>query len=361
MEQGGDAVNFAWQGGEPTLMGLDFFRQVVASQREFGRSGQVCGNGLQTNGVLINEEWADFLLEYRFLVGLSLDGPEDVHNRFRSTTDGRGSWSRAVRARDILLNRGVAVNALVVVNDESVRRAREIYGFHKEGGLEHMQFIPCVEPDPARRGRLSPVSVTSDAYGRFLCELFDLWTADFRNGEPTTFVRWFDDVFYTYVGLPAPECALLPECGVYLTVEHNGDVFPCDFFVEPDNRLGNVMNDRLTDLLNGRSQRKFGAQKSGRPPECGDCRWLRNCWAGCPKDRRALGDPSGSNPLCMAFKTFFGHADPFFRKLAEEWRRNRAGPPAPAAPASPGPGAGRNEPCPCGSGRKFKRCCGARR
>jgi uncharacterized protein len=397
MEEGGDAVNYAWQGGEPTLMGVDFFRKAVALQARFGRPGQTVGNGLQTNGVLINGEWADFLLDACFLVGLSLDGPQPVHDRYRCAASGRGSWRDAVRARDMLLGRGVAVNAMSVVTSASQGSAREMYEFHKSGGLVHMQFIPCVEPDPLRPGALSAESVTAEGYGRFLRETFDLWTADFRNGGPTAFVRFFDDVFYAYAGLAPPECTLLPECGVYLAVEHNGEVFPCDFFVEPGLRLGNVMRDGLGDMLNSKAMTRFGEVKSALPPECADCEWFANCRAGCPKDRRALGDPSGSNPLCGAFKAFFGHADPFFRRLAEDWKaahgrvsgqgpgqgpgragahasgpslRDGTGPmgregsvTGQASLGGPGPGpsnrAGRNDPCPCGSGRKYKHCCGA--
>jgi uncharacterized protein len=321
MEHGGDTVHFAWQGGEPALMGLDFFRRAVALQMRYGRPGQIVGNGLQTNGVLIDGAWPEFLRDSRFLVGLSLDGPERVHDMHRSAASGRGSWKETVRARELLLEGGVAVNAVSVVTAEFSRIGGEIYEFHKAGGLVHMQFIPCVEPDPQKPGVLSAESVAAGAYGRFLCDIFDLWSGDFRNGEPTTFVRFFDDLFHSYVGLPPPDCSMQADCGTYLVVEHNGDVFPCDFFVENGLRLGNVSAHRLSDLLNSEAMARFGSVKSALPRECRECPWLAHCHAGCPKDRRALGNPSGPNPLCGAFRMFFSHADPFFRKLAEEWMR----------------------------------------
>ncbi len=354
MRAGGQQVSFGWQGGEPTLMGRHFFERAVQYQIRYGRPGQVVGNGLQTNGILIDENWARFLAEAKFLVGLSLDGPQHIHDRYRRMRGGQSSWRRVVRARDLMLNAGVEVNALIVVNDYSVRFAREIYEFHKENGLVHMQFIPCVETDPTDPTRAAPFSVDAEAYGRFLCELFDLWMADFRHGEPTTFIRWFDSLFFTYVGLPAPECTLLEECGVYVVVEHNGDVFSCDFFVEPRWYLGNVLEGRLIDFLNSERQREFGRVKKQLPQECRTCPWLRHCWGGCPKDR--LRDPrdQGSNHFCLSYKMFFEHADKRFQELARRWKAQQE-----AARARPRK-VGRNDPCPCGSGLKYKHCCGAR-
>jgi uncharacterized protein len=313
MNDGGPQLSFGWQGGEPTLMGLAFFEQAVRYQAQFGRSGQVVGNGLQTNGLLIDQSWAAFLREHQFLVGLSLDGPEHIHNRYRGQ-----SWHQVVRARDLLLNAGVAVNALIVVNAYSVQFPREIYDFHKKAGLNHLQFIPCLEPSLNGGTTTADFSISADRYAEFLCEWFDLWRADFRYGQPRIFIRWFDSLFYTYVGWAAPECTLLPECGNYLVVEHNGDVYSCDFFVNPDWHLGNVTSGRLIDFLNSPRQTDFGILKSQWPVECGDCSWFRHCHGGCPRERRF--SPAGSNHLCAAWKIFFRHADPFFKTLAEKWQ-----------------------------------------
>ena len=313
------AVSIGWQGGEPTLMGLEFFRKAVALETRFGQ-GKTVGNGLQTNGILIDDRWAGFLAEYEFLVGLSIDGPEHVHDRYRRHAGGRPTWRQTADAARLLLDAGVAVNALVVVNDHSARFAREIYDFHKSLGLVHMQFIPCIETDPLDPGRAAPYSVSGEAFGEFLRAIFDLWRADFRGGEPTTFVRYFDSVFHRYVDREAPECDLLPECGTYVVVEHDGGVYACDFFVEDRWKLGNVREGKLVHMLNSARQADFGKAKAHLPPACRSCEWLPFCRGGCPKDR--IRDPrdGGLSHFCAAYQAFFAHADGEFKKLAEEWK-----------------------------------------
>lgn len=343
-------LSIGWQGGEPTLMGLPFFKKAVELEQRYGR-GKTVGNGLQTNGMLLDREWAEFFREFSFLVGLSIDGPAHVHDRYRRTHGGGLTWQRVRDTARLLLDAGVSVNALTVVNDYSVMFPREIYEHHKDLGLSFMQFIPCVESDPAHPGLPAPFSVPAAQYGAFLCEIFDLWRADFVGDSPTTSVRFFESLLFSCAGFSPPECTLCEECGVYLVVEHNGDVYACDFFVDPSWRLGNVMQDRLESLLNGERQTEFGRMKARLPEGCADCRWISLCRGGCIKDRVRAGDMKG-NFLCEAFKIFFAHADGELRGLVERWRRrqdarNRAG------------GIGRNDPCPCGSGKKYKRCCGA--
>ncbi|MBU2549230.1 MAG: anaerobic sulfatase maturase [Proteobacteria bacterium] len=359
MEQAGPEISVGWQGGEPTLMGLDFFQRAVAFEERYGR-GQVVGNGLQTNGLLLDRKWAAFFRRYRFLIGLSLDGPEHVHDHYRRSLSGQGSWERAVGAARLLLDERVEVNALSVVNDHSACFPDEIYAFLKETGLSYMQFIPCVETDPLNPGRAAPFSVSAEHYGAFLCRVFDLWRADFVDGRPTTSIRFFDSVFYLYAGLTAPECTLRPECGTYLVVEHNGDVFACDFFVEDQWRLGSLLESRLVDLLNSNRQVEFGRIKSRLPGRCRDCRWLPLCRGGCPKDRQRDSRDKGVSHFCAAYHMFFQHADPFLRRLAREWKaRQDLAQPAPSpAELPPGLKIGRNDPCFCGSGLKYKKCCG---
>lgn len=343
-------ISIGWQGGEPTLMGLPFFQKAVDLEQRYG-CGKTVGNGLQTNGMLLNREWADFFRNYNFLIGLSIDGPEHVHDCYRRMQSGGVTWQRVRDAAKLLLDAGVSVNALSVVNDYSVGFPREIYEHHKELGLPFMQFIPCVESDPAHPGSKAPFTVPAEQYGKFLCEVFDFWRADFAGDTPTTSVRFFESLLFSYAGFPPPECTLCEECGVYLVVEHNGDVYACDFFVEPSWRLGNVMQDSMHSLLNGERQTAFGRMKVQLPAICAECEWLSLCRGGCVKDRLRTGTMK-ENHLCGAFKTFFAHADGEFRALVEKWRRRQDA-------RERAVGIGRNDPCPCGSGKKYKKCCGA--
>jgi len=315
------AVSIGWQGGEPTLMGLPFFEKAMALQIRYGK-GKSVGNGLQTNGLLLDKSWAKFLKEYNFLVGLSLDGPEHIHNRYRLRAGGQNTWADVVDRARLLLDEGVEVNALVVVNDYSVRFPQEIYAFEKASGLNHMQFIPCVETNPADKSRAASFSAPADAFGKFLVKVFDLWLADFKDGLPTTFIRFFDSLFFRYVDREPPECDLLAECGTYVVVEHNGDVYACDFFVEEGWKLGNVRQGNLIHMLSSARQRQFGRMKTDLPAVCQACEWLSVCRGGCTKDR--LRDPRdrGQNHFCAGYKMFFAHADPHLRRLAETWKKS---------------------------------------
>ncbi|MBN1154245.1 anaerobic sulfatase maturase [candidate division KSB1 bacterium] len=361
MQQGAKQVSFGWQGGEPTLMGLPFYRKAVQLQQKYG-NGQTVGNGLQTNGILIDNDWAKFLRDYHFLVGLSLDGPRHVHDHYRKMLGGAGSWSTVNDHLKMMLDNDVEVNALVVVNDYSVNFPEEIYTFHKESGLNFMQFIPCVENDPKNTESTASFSVPADRLGEFWCKLFDLWINDFEEGKPTTSIRYFDSLFYRYVDLDAPECTLLPSCGNYIVVEHNGDVYSCDFFVDPEWKLGNVMHEKLIDMLNSERQHEFGRMKANWPEECDDCKWLKYCYGGCTKDR--IRDPADDtqNHFCEAYKTFLEYSHETFTRLAGQWkmeqereaRKYRIQQLIDSGEIRPN----RNDPCPCGSGLKFKRCCG---
>ena len=324
MKQSGDEVSITWQGGEPTLMGLPFFKKVIEFETKYGQR-KVVGNGLQTNGLLLNEEWADFLKEYNFLVGISLDGPKHIHDHYRKTPNGKGTWEIVSRNAKMLVSRGVEVNAMMTITDYSADFAKEIYQYHKQMGLGYMQFIPIVETDKTNAAQSAPYSVTGEKYGRFLCSIFDLWMADYANGSETTSVRHIESVFHRYVGKEAPECPLKRECGVYLVVEHNGDVYPCDFFVTPEMKLGNIADDQLIDLLNSDKMTAFGKLKTVLPVDCTTCRWKPYCYGGCTKDRvRDLRD-KGDNHLCIAYKMFLAHADPMLLALASRFHEARAG------------------------------------
>lgn len=322
MAQSDRHISFGWQGGEPTLMGLPFFEKAVELQKKYGK-GKTIGNGFQTNGILIDKEWARFFKQNDFLIGLSLDGPQHIHDHYRLKQGGEGTWERVVQSAKILLDEHAATNALIVVNDYSAQFPKEVYDFHKDLGLSYMQFIPCVETDPANPGHAAPFSVSAEQYGSLLCALFDLWISDFANGVPTTSVRFFDSVFFSYVNLAPPECTLLRECGIYLVVEHNGDIYSCDFFVEPKWKLGNVIKDKLINMQNSPQQEAFGRNKYTVPEKCSFCRWLKHCRGGCPKDR--MNDPAdkGVTHFCKSYQMFFEHADEKLKELAVEWKQKQ--------------------------------------
>jgi uncharacterized protein len=328
MAQPVEQLSIGWQGGEPTLMGVPFYRKALKLMQHYGK-GMAVANGLQTNGMLINKDWARLFKEFHFLIGLSIDGPEHIHDRYRRTLNGKGSFRKAVDAAKLLLDQGVEVNALTVVNDYSGRFPEEIYEFHKSLGLNFMQFIPCIETDSSNPGCAALYSVSGGMYGDFLCKLFDLWLADFSHGVPTTSIRFFESLLFKYAGFQATECTLSEECGSYVVVEHNGDVYACDFFVEPIWKLGNLCQAPFVSLLNSPRQKEFGRLKADLDGECLACAWKEICRGGCTKDR--IRDPAGNNRnhLCSAFKAFFPHADARFRRLAEDWKRKQDGQTAP--------------------------------
>ncbi len=263
MQQSGDAVSIGWQGGEPALMGLDFYKKTIELEMKYGH-GQSVGNGFQTNGTLLDREWAKFLKKYDWLIGLSLDGPEHIHDRYRMDKGHHKTWRTVEDKARMLLEEGVAINAMCCITDYSSDKAEELYTYYKSLGLTWMQFIPIVETDTNDPSKAAPFSLTAEKYGQFLITLFDLWIADFKDGQPTTSIRHFESSFYSYVGLEAPECTMMKECGPYAVVEHNGNVYSCDFFVEPRYRLGNIRQGKIIDMLNSNLKSRMSLGKSRR-------------------------------------------------------------------------------------------------
>ena len=348
---------FCWQGGEPTLMGLDFFEDVIAAQSDCGKSGQVVGNAFQTNGVLIDDDWARFLARYRFVVGLSLDGPREVHDRYRQDLGGKGTFTRVMNAAETLRRHGVAFNILSVVNRFNQDRAREVYRFFRAHGFDYLQFIPILEVDPDT-DEPTNFSATPDGLGRFFAELFDEYR---REGYPHVSERNLDAVMNLHLNGKAGVCTLEKKCGGYLVVEHNGDIYPCDFFVEDKWRLGNISEGRLHTFFSRPLMKKFAAGKSKYPADCDSCERLAWCHGGCQKDRLPdRADGPGKTYFCESYKALFDTTDnvmegwrqEFVQREQAETARRRA-----ALAVTPGK-VGRNDPCPCGSGKKFKKCCG---
>lgn len=324
MQQSGEAISFAWQGGEPALMGLDFYQRAIELEKKYGRNGQSVGNGFQTNGTLLDREWARFFKKYDWLIGLSLDGPKHIHDRYRLDKGLHPTHEKVESVARMLLEEGVAVNAMCCITDYSADYAEELYNYYKSIGLTWMQFIPVVETDKNDPSKAASFSLTAEKYGHFLNTLFDLWMNDFKNGEPTTSVRHFESVFHTYVGLEPPDCTMMKECGPYVVVEHNGSVYSCDFFVEPKFRLGNIRHGRLIDMLNSKKQDDFGKAKNLLPRKCKMCPWYTKCYGGCTKDR--IKDPSDNRQprFCQAYQMFFSHADSRLKVLAEMWHKKQS-------------------------------------
>lgn len=338
------AVGYIWQGGEPMIMGLDFFRNALRIQEEKRRPGQVITNTIQTNGVLIDDRWAEFFARNGFLVGISIDGPRDLHDLHRFDHARASVYDLVENACAFLKKHGVEFNILAVVNRDNASHAREIYRYFRDAGFTFLQFIPCIECED---GRIMDFSLTPEQYGRFLCELFDEWVAD---GYPSVCVRLFDNLLQHYAGR-VPECCMFQDrCGGYLLVEHNGDVYPCDFFVSNEWLLGSIIRDSLGDILTAERYQRFASLKSAPRRECGECRWLTFCNRGCIKFRHLpAGDYGAQNYYCAAYRTFFEYSDKTYRFLVWDILRRHRG----ELPVEPG----RNDPCVCGSGKKFKKCC----
>jgi len=349
----GAQASFCWQGAEPTLAGLDFYRRVVELQQRHGSPGQSVANALQTNALLIDDEWAAFLAEYNFLVGVSLDGPPDIHDHYRRSAAGGGSHARVMRAIERLRAHGVEFNILTMVTPVSASRADDVWDFMAAHDLRFLQFIPCAERDPAT-GRLADYSVAPAAYGRFLCRAFDRWIAD---GWRRTYVRLFNDLLAMTAGRPAPSCTFKDRCGDYVVVEYNGDVYACDFFVQPEWRLGNLLEGSLEGACDTPAYESFAARKGALGPVCTACEWKALCQGGCPKYRLLQGgDAASPTYFCAAYKALFEHAHETLQSIVGHLSAAEGG--GDGVRAHPGRRPGRNDPCPCGSGKKYKRCCG---
>jgi len=370
-------VNFAWQGGEPTLLGVDFFQRVVALQRQYA-GGKKISNALQTNGTLLNDEWCGFLHDEQFLIGLSIDGPRRLHDACRVDKRGGSSFDAVMRGLDCLKRRQVEFNTLTVVNRQNSQHALEVYQFLTQIGSQFLQFIPLVErvgrsgegfampPQDEPDAEVLPYSVEPEQYGRFLCGIFDYWV---RRDVGRVFVQVFDVALGIWSGHGSSLCVFAPECGRAMALEHSGDVYSCDHFVYPRYKLGNLLNQSLRELADGAPQAKFGSDKQDAlPAYCRRCEVQFACNGECPKHRFAITPDGerGLNYLCAGYRRFFKHIDPAMKMMTSLLKARRA--PAEimamlareAAEAVPAGGgvAGRNDPCPCGSGRKYKKCCG---
>jgi uncharacterized protein len=379
-------VTVAWQGGEPTMMGLDFFERSVDLVSELKQPHQRIEYTIQSNGVLLDERWAAFFKEHGFLVGLSVDGPKELHDRYRVDKRGLGSFDRVIAGYEHLRTAEVDVNVLCTVHAGNQDHPLEVYRFFRdEMGVRFIQFIPVVERTTetmlpiANTGwktgdgssdkrplyildgnRVTDRTVDPEAFGRFLATIFDEWA---KGDVGEVYVQHFDTALANWFGENPGVCVFSETCGAAVTLEHNGDVYSCDHFVEPDYLLGNITETPLGDLVNSARQVQFGLDKRETLPQfCRDCEVRFACHGGCPKNRfidTPDGEP-GLNYLCAGYKHFFHHVDEPMKIMCDLLAQGRAAAELPQLlaerKAAGFAGVGRNDPCPCGSGQKFKRC-----
>ena len=338
-------VYFAWQGGEPTLLGVEFFQRVVELQRKYA-GGKSIFNALQTNGTLLDDRWCTFFKEHAFLIGLSIDGPAEVHDQYRVDKNGGTTFEAVMRGLRFLQKHGVDFNTLTVVNRGNVDKPLEVYRFLKGIGSGFLQFIPLVErvapmadlkqrevglAEPPIAGEkavarsvVTEWSVEAIQYGRFLCTIFDEWV---RRDVGRVFVQMFDVALGNWMGLGSSLCVFAEKCGAALAIEHNGDLYSCDHYVYPRYKLGNVMNLSLGEMVRSPAQVKFGNDKLNTLPEyCRKCEVRFACNGECPKHRfiRTPDGEEGLNYLCAAYKQFFRHIDPYMRTMGELLRGGKA-------------------------------------
>lgn len=364
-------VTVAWQGGEPTLMGIDFYKRAIELQEKYRKPGMVFENTMQTNGTLLDDKWCRFFKENNFLIGISIDGPCELHDAYRVDKKGNGTFDQVMKGLRLLQKHGVEYNVLTTVNRVNADYPLEVYRFLRdEAGTDWIQFIPVVERTNGgectiyqRGDTVSDHSVKPDQFGSFLIHIFDEWV---RNDVGKVFVQTFEASARRWLGLPSGMCVFEETCGIGLALEHNGDLYSCDHLVEPDYLLGNIMKKEISELAASEKQYRFGQDKRDALPQvCRECNVLFACQGECPKNRflTTSAGENGLNYLCKGWKAFFHHIDFPIQIMTGLIRR---GYPASEvmrvmALEDAFSRAGRNDLCPCGSGRKFKRCHGARK
>ncbi|KGE18811.1 anaerobic sulfatase maturase [Paenibacillus wynnii] len=352
MARSSGQATFSWQGGEPLLAGLSYFEQVILLQAKYAPPHTMISNALQTNGTLIDENWAKFFKRYNFLIGISLDGPESIHNAHRLTGSGKGSFDLVMRGILHLQQEGVEYNILTVIHEDNVTKPDELMAFYHEQKFSYIQFIPCMDFVSQKSDMPGHFRITSEQYGEFLCRTFDLW---YNDGEPKLSIRMFENMLLVFMHRQAELCVHSPNCPKMMVLETNGDAYPCDFFIDEEHRLGNIGQTNLESLLASHVYDDFLQIKSRMNEACHKCEYLQFCHGGCPRNRNWLdvNDRSEVDYFCRSYKMFYAHANDRMITLAnrlkaeqmQEYRNN--GNPLP----------GRNGLCLCGSGKKFKNCC----
>jgi uncharacterized protein len=312
-------INFSWHGGEPLLAGIDFYRKVLKFQAAFKPDDKTILNGIQTNGTLLNEEWCGFFAREGFIIGISIDGPEDLHNIYRLTRDSQATWRQVTEGFQLLKKHGIIPEILCVVNNENVKHPLVIYNYFRQIGAKFITFIPLVEPEGGSPTGATGISVPSEAFGYFLSDIFDAWV---ENDIGEIKIQIFEEAARTAFNQEHTLCIFKINCGGVPVVEHNGDFFSCDHYVNIDHKLGNIKDHSLTCLLESEKQQAFGKAKSENLPEyCLECEVRAMCNGECPKNRFILtpDGEKGLNYLCLGYKYFFNHCRPFIEAIRDAW------------------------------------------
>lgn len=367
-------IIFGWQGGEPTLAGLEFFTQVIELQNKYKGSKRIL-NTLQTNGILIDKEWAKFLKENQFLVGISIDGPEEIHNQFRVNNEGKGTFETVMKSIHLLKKEKVEFNTLTCIHKYNWMKGKEIYYFLKSIGSQFLQFIPIVERVGESRSdglklvhpgdndaEVTEWTLLPEQWGYFLNAVFDEWV---QQDVGKIFVQMFDITLAGWMGIDPPLCVHSKTCGRAVILESDGSIYSCDHFVYPEFYLGNIMETTLLEMMESEFQNKFSQEKLNLTEKCKKCKYVFTCNGGCPKHRfvSILNEEKKQNYLCKGYMIFYRHTEPYMKYMVEQLRRGQA----PAniineikkkqnAKYNINP----NDLCPCGSGKKYKKCCGGK-
>ncbi len=295
------SVTFAFQGGEPTLASLDFFKQFIAFQEKYNTNKIQVNNALQTNGMIIDDDWARFFHDHKFLIGLSLDGHKDIHNYYRIDAKGEGSFNQIMKACKIFDKHKVMYNILCVVNKHVAKHPSKVYNFYRKQGFEYLQFIPCLDELDQEPGQ-NQYSLTSDAYEHFLMTIFDLWYDDFIHGKGIS-IRMFDNILQMILGYPPESCDMNGHCSVNAVIEADGSIYPCDFYVIDQWKLGNINESNLVDILRCDLAKEFIQESVNTDPECHTCEFYRICRSGCKRHKEPKIDGKyGHNYFCSAYK-----------------------------------------------------------
>lgn len=349
-----DCYSFGWQGGEPTLMGVEFFSKAVEFQKKHGRDGAAVSNGLQTNGTLIDDALAALFAEYKFLLGVSLDGPEIIHDKYRKDRGENPTHEKVLNGINVLQKHNVDFNILTLVSKSNAGSAADVYHYLTGAGFLFQQYIPCVEYDVA--GRPLPFSITGREWGEFMIGVFDEWH---KTDARKVSIRLFDCILSALVNDSPGICQFMDSCDSYFVVEHNGDVYPCDFFVTEELRLGNINTDDWKSMKSSEAYIAFASKKRPVNPHCGECEWKLICQGDCPKHRASGGRQSEDSlsALCEGWKMFFSHTMEKFKVMAKDISLERKERTRKIIAGGSAPPPGRNDLCLCGSGRKFKNCC----